>query len=85
MLITIPRSGDHQSDIAKLNLVYELLTNSGFQGDDSFKFHLVGGAPGAGKLELAFPNNRTRYCPELTQELVSILGPGCYTEEQMQA
>jgi DNA polymerase-3 subunit alpha len=85
LLITIPRSGDHQTDIAKLNLVYELLTNSGFQGDDCFKFHLVGGAPGAGKLELAFPNNRTRYCPELTQELVSILGPDCYTEEQVRA
>jgi DNA polymerase-3 subunit alpha len=82
LLIIIPRSGNHQDDIAKLNLVYELLTDSGFQGNDRFKFHLVGGTQGDGNLELVFPNNRTRYCPELTQELVSILGPDCYTTER---
>jgi hypothetical protein len=82
LLITIPRSGNHQDDIAKLHLVYELLTDSGFQGNDRFKFHLVGGTQGDGNLELVFPNNRTRYCPELTQELVSILGPDCYTMER---
>ena len=78
----ISRSGNHQDDIDRLRLVYELLTDSGFQGNDRFKFHLIGDTRGDDNLELVFPNNRTRYCPELTQELVSILGPDCYTTER---
>jgi DNA polymerase-3 subunit alpha len=77
MTITIRRSQDRQADVEILRLVHELLTD--FQGDDLFKFHLIGNAHSDGNLELVFPNDRTRYCPELTQELVSILGTGCYT------
>jgi len=81
LTVTIRRSGNHATDVEKLNLIYELLTASGFKGDDRFKFRLMGDTRGGDNLELVFPNNRTRCCPELTQELVSILGPDCYTTE----
>lgn len=76
LVITIQRSGDHELDVKQLRLLHELLTE--FHGANTFKFHLVGGPQNNGNLELAFPNDRTRYCPELERELVSILGPGCY-------
>ena len=75
LTITIQRSGDHDADVERLRLIHDLLTD--FPGEDLFKFHLVG--EGNGNLELAFPNDRTCYCPELAQELVSILGPDCYS------
>ena len=76
LIITIQRSGNHEMDVQQLRLLHELLTE--FQGANSFTFHLVGGPQNNGNLELAFPNDRTRYCPELERELVAILGPGCY-------
>jgi len=76
LIITIQRSGNHEMDVQQLRLLHELLTE--FQGANTFKFHLVGGPQNNGSLELAFPNDRTRYCPELERELVAILGPGCY-------
>jgi hypothetical protein len=76
LIITIRRSGDHQTDVAKLRLLHELLTE--FRGANRFKFHLVGDSQQDGSLELAFPNDRTRYCPELEKELAAILGPDCY-------
>jgi hypothetical protein len=79
LTITIQRSGDHDADVERLRLIHELLTD--FPGEDLFKFHLVGGDNG--KLELVFPNDRTCYCPELTQELVSILGPDCYSVDRV--
>jgi len=77
LVITMRRSGDHQTDVEQLQLIHELLTAE-FAGEDRFKFRLIGGPHGNGNLELVFPNDRTRYCPELEQELVTILGPGCY-------
>jgi DNA polymerase-3 subunit alpha len=79
LIVTIRRSGDHQVDVERLRLLHQLLTE--FQGANRFKFHLVGGKQAGGNLELDFPNDRTRYCPELTQELVSMLGPDCYRLE----
>jgi DNA polymerase-3 subunit alpha len=76
LVITIRRSGDHETDVERLRLVRELLID--FKGDDLFKFHLIGNTHSDGNLELAFPNDRTHYCPELERELVSILGPDCY-------
>ena len=79
LAISIRRSGNHATDVERLNLIYELLTASDFMGNDRFQFHLLGDTRGGDNLELVFPNNRTRVCPELLQELVSILGPDCYT------
>jgi hypothetical protein len=76
LIVTIRRSGNHEADVEQLRLLHELLTE--FKGTHSFKFHLIGGSQNNGSLELAFPNDRTRYCPELEQELVTMLGPDCY-------
>ena len=76
LVVTIRRSGDHSADVDRLRLVHELLTE--FQGANRFKFRLLGDAQNNGSLELAFPNDRTRYCPELAHELIAILGPDCY-------
>jgi DNA polymerase-3 subunit alpha len=76
LIVTIRRSGNHENDVEQLRLLHELLTE--FKGTHNFKFHLVGGSQDNGSLELAFPNDRTHYCPELEHELVSMLGPDCY-------
>lgn len=76
LIVTIRRSGDQHADVERLRLLRELLTE--FKGTNTFKFHLLGDPQKGGSLELAFPNDRTHYCPELEQELVSMLGPDCY-------
>jgi DNA polymerase-3 subunit alpha len=76
LIVTIRRSGDHQADVEILRLLHELLTE--FEGPNTFKFHILGDAQQNGSLELAFPNDRTFYCPELERELVAMLGPDCY-------
>jgi hypothetical protein len=76
LIVTIQRSDDHATDVAKLRLLHELLTE--FEGRNPFKFHLIGGNNKGTSLELDFPNDRTHYCPELTRELVAMLGPDCY-------
>jgi DNA polymerase-3 subunit alpha len=80
LVITIRRSGNHQTDVEQLQLVHELLTQ-GFAGDGRFKFHLIGGPQGNGNLELDFPNDGTQFCEELERELVAMLGPDCFRFE----
>jgi hypothetical protein len=75
LVVTIQRSGDHAADVEQLRMIHELLVE--FEGANAFKFHLIGDPPDNGSLELAFPNDRTHYCPELERELVAILGPDC--------
>ncbi len=76
LIITLQRSGDHAADVAQLRMLHELLTE--FEGANTFKFRLLGDSQQNGSLELAFPNDRTCYCPELARELVAMLGPDCY-------
>ncbi|MFQ6101493.1 MAG: DNA polymerase III subunit alpha [Anaerolineae bacterium] len=68
--VTLTRSGEQAQDVQTLRRVHSLLV--GNPGQDRFIIHLVGGA---GKpVELAFPNDTTRYCPELARELAAIVG-----------
>jgi DNA polymerase-3 subunit alpha len=76
LIVKLQRSGDHEADVQQLRMLHQLLTE--FDGPTTFKFHLIGGLQNDGSLELAFPNARTRYCPELERELISMLGPDCF-------
>ncbi|HIP96825.1 MAG TPA: DNA polymerase III subunit alpha [Anaerolineae bacterium] len=67
--ITIARSGDHERDIALLAQVHELLV--GYQGDDRFSLHVPNGTRW---IQLDFPNDTTRYCPELEAALSRLPG-----------
>jgi DNA polymerase-3 subunit alpha len=79
LIVTIQRSGDHEADVERLRMLHELLIE--FEGANTFRFRLIGDSQQNGSLELAFPNARTHYCPELELELVAMLGPDCYRLE----
>lgn len=68
--VTLTRSGEQARDVQMLRRVHSLLV--GNPGQDRFIIHLVGGA--SKSVELAFPNDTTRYCPELAQKLAAIVG-----------
>ncbi|RLC74081.1 MAG: DNA polymerase III subunit alpha, partial [Chloroflexi bacterium] len=68
--VTLARSGEQPQDVQKLRQIHGLLAEN--QGRDRFVIHLVGGANGA--IELAFPNETTRYSTELEQKLAAIVG-----------
>ena len=68
--VTLTRSGEQTRDVQTLRQVHSLLVEH--SGEDRFVIRLTGGA---GKpVELAFPNDRTRYTPELTQQLAALVG-----------
>jgi hypothetical protein len=68
--VTLTRSGEQAQDVRTLRKVHSLLVDH--SGQDHFIIRLTGGA---GKpVELAFPNDTTRYCPELEQKLAAIVG-----------
>ncbi len=69
--ITVPRSGDHERDIARLGQVHDLLV--GYEGDDRFSLYV---ANGSRRVQLDFPNDTTGYCLALEQALVEMLGAG---------
>jgi len=68
--VTLIRSGEQTRDVQKLRQVHGLLSEN--QGQDRFIIRLVGGENGS--VELEFPNETTRYCPELARELTAIVG-----------
>ena len=68
--VTLTRSGEQSHDVQTLRQIHSLLIEH--SGQDHFVIRLTGGA---GKpVELAFPNDRTRYSPELTQQLAALVG-----------
>ena len=68
--VTLTRSGEQTQDVQTLRKVHSLLADH--SGQDQFIIRLAGGT---GKpVELAFPNDTTRYCPELKQKLAAIVG-----------
>ena len=76
--VTLPRSGEQDRDVQRLRQVHSLLVDH--PGQDRFTIRLTGGANGS--VELAFPNDTTRYCPELTQQLIAIVGPEAVRVEE---
>ncbi|MEP7199834.1 MAG: OB-fold nucleic acid binding domain-containing protein, partial [Chloroflexota bacterium] len=71
LFITVPRSGDHAHDIARVAQVYELLQT--YQGDDHFSIYTTNRA---GRVLLDFPNATTKHSVQLQQKLAQILGAG---------
>jgi DNA polymerase III alpha subunit len=68
--VTLTRSGEQTRDVQTLHQVHSLLVEH--TGEDRFVIRLTGGT---GKpVELAFPNDRTRYTPELSQQLAALVG-----------
>ncbi|MCX7682715.1 MAG: DNA polymerase III subunit alpha [Anaerolineae bacterium] len=71
--VTLVRSGEQARDVEVLRRVHSLLV--GNPGQDHFVIRLTGG-PHNQAVELAFPNNTTRYTPELERQLSAIAGVG---------
>ena len=70
--VTLHRSGVYEQDIETLRRIRALLINQ--SGSDRFVIRLTGGQKRP--VELAFPNDTTRYTPELTRRLADLVGPG---------
>ncbi|MBC7251114.1 MAG: DNA polymerase III subunit alpha [Anaerolineae bacterium] len=67
--IAIARTGDHERDKDLLAQVHELLVS--YQGEDRFSLYVPNGTRW---IQLDFPNDTTRYCPELEAELSRMPG-----------
>jgi DNA polymerase-3 subunit alpha len=68
--VTLARSGQRAEDEQKLRRIHRLFIDH--PGEDRFAIRLTAG--GAAPVELAFPNDSTRYCPELMDALVALVG-----------
>lgn len=77
--VTIKRTGNPEADSELLEKVYSILTS--YRGKDKFTIYLEydNGMPCPYILE--FPEAQTRYCPELEEELLALLGPGAIKVE----
>ena len=70
--ISVPRSQDLQYLIQRLGRVYDLLQS--YPGEDRFSLYVENG--GQGRVQIDFPNDKTRHCPELEQQLRALVGMG---------
>jgi DNA polymerase-3 subunit alpha len=68
--VTLTRSGEQNRDVQMLRQVHSLLVEHA--GPDHFFIRLTGGR--SRPVELTFPNDTTRYCPELIQKLAAVVG-----------
>ena len=76
--VTVTRIGEQTKDMQTLRTVHRLLADH--PGQDHFVIRLVGGT--SKSVELAFPNDKTHYCPELARELAAIVGQGAIRVEK---
>jgi len=79
VLVTLTRSGEQNRDVRTLRNVHDLLVKH--SGQDRFIIHLIGGA--ARSVQLAFPNSRTHYCPQLARELAAAGVDAVRVEEKL--
>jgi len=77
--VTLTRSREQARDVQTLRKVHGLLVTH--PGQDRFIIRLTGGV--SKPVELAFPNDTTHYCPELTRQLAAIVGAGAVQVEEM--
>ena len=70
LYVTLKRSGNNDRDFRTLTRLHTLLQRE--TGEDEFVVVLEGGDKG--KIELAFPNERTQYTPSLREEIASLVG-----------
>jgi DNA polymerase-3 subunit alpha len=76
--VTLARGKGQTQDVQTLHKIHSLLVE--YSGQDHFIIRVSGGPNGS--VELAFPNNTTHYCPELTRKLTAIVGAGAVQVEQ---
>jgi DNA polymerase-3 subunit alpha len=76
--VTMTRSGEYARDVRALREIRDLLAEH--PGQDQCIIRLVGGANGP--VELTFPNEMVRYCPELARDLTTIVGAGAVQVEE---
>jgi DNA polymerase-3 subunit alpha len=76
--VTMTRTGQHARDVQTLHRIRDLLAEH--PGQDQCIIRLVGGANGP--VELTFPNEMIRYCPELARDLTAIVGAGAVQVEE---
>jgi DNA polymerase III alpha subunit len=75
--VTLTRSGQQSQDVQKLHAVHSLLV--GHSGQDRFIIRLTGGT--SKPVELAFPNDTTRYSSDLARKLTTLVGAGAVQVE----
>ncbi len=80
LFITMPRSGDHATDIEKMSKVYDLLTS--YQGADHFSIYTQNSA---GRVLIDFPNATTKHSVQLQQKLTQLLGAGTVKVKSIEA
>jgi DNA polymerase-3 subunit alpha len=76
--VTLTRGKEQAQDVQRLYQVHSLMVE--YSGRDHFIIQVMGGPNGP--VELAFPNDTTHYCPELTQKLTAIVGTEAVQVEQ---
>ena len=69
--VTFRRSPNREADLDRLSQIYELLCR--YPGSDHFSLRVEANGQ---VWELSFPNDTTRYCAELEQDLTELLGRG---------
>jgi DNA polymerase-3 subunit alpha len=77
--VTVPRSDDLEQVIRRLGKIYDLLQR--YSGKDRFSLYVENGR--RGRVQIEFPNDTTRYCVELDQQLRALLGAGTIRVEPM--
>ena len=73
--ISIPRTPDLAHLTKQLGRIVDLLRS--FPGEDQFSLCIENG--GKGRVQIDFPNDTTRHCPELEQQLRALEGVGGIT------
>lgn len=71
--ITVQRTNNSEADFGRIAQIHQLL--SAQSGADHFVIVLENG--GGSRVELHFPNNTTRWSPDLGRQVEQILGAGC--------
>jgi len=76
--VTLTRGQEQAQDVKRLHQVHSLMVEH--SGRDHFIIQVQGGPNGP--VELAFPNDTTHCCPELTRKLTAIVGAEAVQVEQ---
>ncbi|MDX9833386.1 MAG: DNA polymerase III subunit alpha [Anaerolineae bacterium] len=76
--VTVPRQDDVEQTVRRLGKVYDLLVS--YRGSDHFSLYVENG--GQARVQIQFPNDTTKHCLELEQQLREMLGAGTVQVEE---
>ncbi|HQE99402.1 MAG TPA: DNA polymerase III subunit alpha [Anaerolineae bacterium] len=75
LCVTLQRTANLEADYERLRRLYQVMQAQ--EGEDHFIIYLQNGeAQGPRRVQLTFPNDRTRITPALRQQLEGLVGPG---------